>query len=127
MRRAAGVREIGDAEYMSDAIANLVHRGCAATRITGRTRPQFDFDAPHQRAHGHHAKALQRNLQISNESLDEPRPVPSFERDLLVVNDDAVHDRLPSCASTASAAWWPLRTALSMVAGRPVSIQSPAR
>src|SRR5262249_4254458 len=58
----------------------------------------------------------------AHEELDEPGPVPALERQLLVMNDDRGHRRM-----TASAARWPAMTALSMVAGRPVSIQSPAR
>src|SRR5208282_2980815 len=36
-------------------------------------------------------------------------------------------DFWPEASSTASAAWYPLRTAPSMVAGHPVAVQSPAR
>ena len=44
------------------------------------------------------------------------------------VNGSLADSRLPTRKSTtASAAAWPLTTALSIVAGRPVSIQSPAR
>ena len=68
-------------------------------------------------------EAGQRDLQIADEHLHEPRAVPSLERQFLVVDDDRVHE----LASAASPARWPLRTALSIVAGSPVSIQSPAR
>ncbi len=69
---------------------------------------------------------------------DEPRPVVALERDLRVVDDDGLHEvsgcgmaewpqvsRL-SALSMALAAPWPLTTALSIVPGSPVSIQSPA-
>src|SRR5207248_3118525 len=50
----------------------------------------------------------------------EPRPVPALERDFLIVHDHRIHE-------TASAATRPLTAAPSIVAGKPVSTQSPAR
>src|SRR5205823_3059443 len=82
---------------------------------------QIDLDSAHHRSHGSDAGTLQRILQIAHEQLNEPWTIASLERELLVVDDNRVH-RL-----TRSAARWPLRTALSIVAGRPVSVQSPAR
>src|SRR5215468_3345642 len=58
--------------------------------------------------------------------MDEPRSIAPLERELLVVDDDRVHQEWRA-ASARSAARCPLTTALSIVAGRPVSIQSPAR
>src|SRR4029079_10561070 len=46
---------------------------------------------------------------------------PPLERQLLEVDDDRVHEPMRT-----SAARWPLHTAPSIVAGRPVSTQSPA-
>ena len=71
-----------------------------------------------------------------HERVDEPRPVPALQRQLAVVDDDGGHRRLCDCRlhrlsasrqAAASAARWPLRTAPSIVPGRPVSVQSPAR
>ena len=66
-----------------------------------------------------------RVAQVAHQPAQEPRTVLSLERDLLIVDDDGVH-RL-RCRAAAAAAAWPLTTALSIVAGSPVSIQSPAR
>src|SRR5439155_14733831 len=82
------------------------------------------------------------------EQLDEPRPVLSFQRKFFVVNNYRIHEfanwviwklgnrdpvtPLPTTRSLnypiwmALAAACPERTALSIVAGNPVSIQSPA-
>src|SRR3954451_18786649 len=87
-----------------------------------RLGSEVDLDAPHDGADCGDVQTFQRRPQIAHQYLHEPGPVASFEGKFLVVNDYRTH-----IGRAASAARWPLRTALSIVAGSPVSIQSPAR
>src|SRR5262245_15100491 len=113
VRAASGDRKIGDAKHAPDSLFDVV---------PPRPIAEFDFNPAHHRSHADDVEPFERALQIADEHLDEPRAVSSLERQLLVVDDDRVH-----ACDAASAARWPLRTALSIVAGRPVAIQSPAR
>ena len=81
-----------------------------------------------------------RAVNMSHEPANEPRSVLSLEGDLRVVDEDGSHEPAsgpqPSAslavaalgreADAIAAAWWPDITADSIVAGSPVSIQSPA-
>src|SRR6185503_6074192 len=84
-----------------------------------RARPELELDAAHFRAHRRHVQPRKRALEIAHEQPDEPGPVLSLQRELFIVDDDGVHWQ-------SAAARCPERTADSIVAGRPVSIQSPA-
>src|SRR5688572_10755772 len=112
-RGSASVRDVGDPERAPNPVTNLV---------AGRARTEDDLDPPHERANRSDVEVRHRRTQVADKPAHEPRPVLPLQRDLLVMDDDRVHG-----LSTASAAQWPLITAPSMVAGRPVSIQSPAR
>src|SRR4029453_6675001 len=85
---------------------------------------EHDLDAPHQRAHALHVEVRRRAAQVAHETPEKPRTVLSLERELLIVDDDRIHRNQSSAAFAAAC---PLTTALSIVAGSPVSIQSPAR
>ena len=114
VRRPAGQREIGDAEHAADAIAGLVEgrrsdpRSISMRPMTERTpvtSSPFSAAADCGPATGR-----------TTGGCVPSAPVPCSARLSSACRDEA-----------ASAARWPLRTALSIVAGSPVSIQSPAR
>ena len=54
-------------------------------------RPEHELDSSHQRANGLDVEIGHGLAQIAHEPRHEPRPVLSFERDLLVVDDDRGH------------------------------------
>src|SRR6476620_9929797 len=108
------MRKIGDAKDTTYAVGDLRPRHVAT---------KLDLDSPHDRSHGCDVEIGERPAQIADQQLDEPGTVASLQRQLLVVDDDGIH----FIALAALAAQWPLRTALSIVAGNPVSTQSPAR
>ena len=89
-----------------------------------RVRLELDLDPSHQDANFPHSEIRRRLAQIPHQPRDEVRTVVALERDLLVVDDDRSHREVPRIASAARC---PLMTALSIVPGKPVSIQSPAR
>src|SRR5262249_28236933 len=113
VRAALDEREVRNAEDSLQPVARFTARGVIV---------QLDFDAAHQRAHREDVQALERLLDVPDEHPDEPRAVAALWHQRLVVDDDRGHGWRASAAAR-----WPLRTALSIVAGRPVSIQSPAR
>ncbi len=113
VRTVPGVREVRDAEDAPDARPGLVVAGRGA---------EVDLDAAHDGAHAGDVDPLQRDAEVAHQQLHEPGSIAPLEREFLVVNDYRLH-----VGRAASAARWPLRTALSIVAGKPVSIQSPAR
>ncbi len=73
-------------------------------------------------------RSASRLSHVPRQPGDEPRAVVPLEGDLLIVDDDGFHVMCSPVrhARAASAARCPLMTALSIVPGRPVSIQSPA-
>jgi hypothetical protein len=73
------------AEHSSQAISHLIPLGCVA---------QHQFDPPHECPDPDHVEVRHRRADVRNESLDEPRAVSTLERDLLIVDDDRLHDRL---------------------------------
>src|SRR5690606_26578462 len=98
----------------------------------------LDDDAADHRAHPPHAEIAECRAQRANERLDEPGTIAALQRELAVMDDHRGHGLImspggggsgtrPSCFSTRAAATRPLCTAPSIVAGRPVSVQSPAR
>src|SRR5262249_37138734 len=106
-------REVRDPENMPQTIAGARPRALVL---------ELDLHTTHHGPDRSDRKTRQCRLDVADQQLDEPGPVFALQRKLLVVDDDGCHG-----CSAASAARWPLRTALSIVAGRPVSIQSPAR
>ncbi len=87
------VREIGDTERPPDAFAHVFAR---------RIGTKHHLDATHQRPHGLDVQIGNGAAKIADEPRQEPRTVLSFERDLLIVDDDRVHGdsittRLPAC------------------------------
>ena len=96
---------------------------CATDRATGAhasAEPSTISMRPICDATRRHVEIARRRPDVPHEPRDEPRPVPALERDLLIVNDDRIHE-IASCGRR------PLSAAPSIVAGSPVSIQSPAR
>src|SRR5581483_5303036 len=100
---------------MPDAVTRRLPAGCLL---------EVDLDPSHDRPNAAHRNPAQRPPQVAHQHLHEPRTVLPFERELLVMDDYRLHGWW---SSAASAARCPLRTAASIVAGRPVPIQSPAR
>src|SRR5262249_21816696 len=117
---AGSVRKVRDAEDLADPVADQLPLVAGA---------ELDLDAAHDRSDRLDVEIGERPLQMPRPQPDEPGTIASLQRELLVVNDDGIHDRgarlQPSVAR--SAARCPERTADSIVPGRPVSIQSPAR
>ena len=103
-------REIGDAEHAAQAVGHRLPR----IRAT-----EDDLDAPHLRDHALHVQVARCRFDVPHQPRDEPGAVSPLQRNFLVMDDDRIHER-------ASAARRPLMAAPSIVAGRPVSIQSPA-
>ena len=96
---------------------------------------EHDLDAADRRPHFLDVQAGERAVNVADEPADEPRAVLALERDLRVVDEDGNHDTpRPSLGELASggrgggrgSGLMPDMTADSIVAGRPVSIQSPA-
>ena len=134
-RRPRGPREVRDAEHPAKPLGHLLVRWPLAR---GRARCGPPARAPTGRP------GRRWPGGVSDELGDEPRPVLPLERDFLVVDDDGIIIRHLSVAvvralgkasdSTPTgppprervARAWPLTTAPSIVAGRPVSVQSPA-
>ena len=109
--RASRARKVCDAERVADAVGNSV---------PGRGRAEHELDAPHARYDLPHVEIARGMAKVAHQPTDEPGPVAPFQCDLLVMNDDGIHE-------TASAARRPLTAAPSIVAGRPLSTQSLAR
>ena len=82
VRPAARVGKVRDAEHAAQPLAHL---------FAGRVGPQLDLDPPHRRSYERDVQTGQRRLQIPHQQLNEPRPVLPLQRQLLVVNDDRVH------------------------------------
>src|SRR5687768_2665715 len=108
--------EIRDAEHVRQAPTD---------GLPIRVVVQEHLDAAHEDPYFPDAGALGGGPDIPGEARHEPGTVVPLERDLLVVNDDRVHSAF-SMARISSAAKCPLRAALSIVPGSPVSVQSPA-
>ena len=51
----------------------------------------LELDPAHQRADLGNTEVDRRGPDVVDKTLDKPGPVPSLERDLLVVNDDRLH------------------------------------
>ena len=81
-RHPPGHREVGEAKQAPQAGARLGGGG------VGR---QHDFQPPHGHANLAHAQPCQRRVHVAHEALDEPRPVPALEGQLLIVREDGSH------------------------------------
>src|SRR5262249_7746877 len=133
VRPAVRGREIRDAEDAAQPVAHLVPR---------RVFPELELDASHDRTHGRHVQPCEHHFQIAHEQLNEPGTVLPLQRELFVMNDNRPHElgnrvigyrvlnytitRLSNHPTQRSPARCRDRTALSIVAGSPVSVQSPA-
>src|SRR5438093_3128118 len=87
VRGAPGAGKIGNSEDATDAVARFVPTSRRAGRMKHRRRRELDFDPAHYRAHRGDVEVLENRAQVLDQPLDEPRPVASFERKLLVVDD----------------------------------------
>src|SRR5262245_36297062 len=124
--------------------------------VAGCRRPEHDLNTPHQRPHGGHVKIRHGAADVAQQPTEEPGAIFPLEGDFLIMDNDGVHfskwrsGKVEKWKSkfevrstfhllvyfsispllhliNASAAQCPLTTAPSIVAGNPVSIQSPAR
>ncbi len=73
------------------AMPNTRRNAIARPRPTARPAPSSISIRPITDRTLDDVEAGQRRPQVADEHLDEPRPVPPLERQLLVVNDDRVH------------------------------------
>src|SRR5437763_3499893 len=83
---------------------------------------KIDLNPSPHRADRPHRQTVERGSETPHELLNEPGAILPLQRQLFVVHNDGIHG-----LSNRSAALCPDRTALSIVAGKPVSVQSPAR
>ena len=81
-RGSSRVGKVRDAERPPHALAR---------RLAAGAWTELNLDAPHQRAHGDDIEVRKRPPQIADKPAEEPRTVLPLERDLLVVDDDRIH------------------------------------
>ncbi len=81
-RHVGRLREVGHAEDVQEAIADL--------RVVGLGL-EHHLDAPHQRPHVAHAEIRSHPANVPHELADEVRPVAALEGDFLIVDDDGIH------------------------------------
>src|SRR5687768_10402560 len=127
-RDAASKSKVGKPECSTETIAHLGPLGLLS---------EHDLDSTHRHANRADVQIGKQRTQVAEQPMNEPGTVLSLERDFLVMRDDGKHmdDSVqglpyrpdPTISSAAFAARCPETTALSIVAGSPVAIQSPAR
>ena len=112
--RAAGLREVGDAEHVSSR-----SRDAPPSRASGPSTSSIRPISVRTARTSRSAVAARRLL---HQAVDEPRPVVALERDLLVVDDDGVHE--PDVPGAGAGCW--VRCCV-LRAGCRVDVPVPAR
>ena len=95
-RRPAGFREVADAEHARQPIPH---------HAPVRRRAQDDLDTPHEHAYRFHVEVRQRCAQVAHQPRHEPRAVPAFESDFLVVHYYGLHSHLDCSRLRLRAKW----------------------